>query len=136
MEQAALGAWQAIVDAVLPVVITVLKVVFAGATICLGAQQTVEWAYSPLARRIGNGVANAGETKRLVALGVGVLSAMVRHWCNAPSFGDGPKGWVLGAMAGFLGGGFAGKFRDWGEKKWFVPTRAADASSPAGGGQP
>jgi len=132
MEEAVLGAGRAIIDAVLPLIIIVCKVVAGGAAICFFSQQTVEWIYAPVVQRLGLKAADTGEQKRLAALAAGVLMAMAMHWCDAPSFGAGPKGWLLAALAGFLGGGVAGRFRDWGESKWFVPTRAA--APPAGGG--
>jgi len=133
MEEVLIGAGRAIVDAVLPLIITVCKVAAGGAAICFFSQQTVEWVYAPLVRRLKIQVADTGERKRLAALGVGILIAMAMHWCDAPSFAVGPKGWLLAALAGFLGGGVAGRFRDWGQDKWFVPTRVA-APPAAGGG--
>jgi hypothetical protein len=133
MEEVLAGAGRAIVDAVLPLIITVFKVALGGAAICFFSQQTVEWAYTPVVKRLGLAAADTGERKRFAALGVGILIAMLMHWCDAPSFAVGPKGWLLASLAGFLGGGIAGRFRDWGEKKWFVPTRA-DAPPAAGGG--
>jgi hypothetical protein len=132
MEEVLLGAGRAIVDAVLPLIITVCKIAGAGAAICLFSQQTVEWIYAPLVQRVGLKVADTGEQKRLAALAVGIVIAMAMHWCDAPSFGAGPKGWLVAALSGFLGGGIAGKFRDWGEDKWFIPTRAV--TPPASGG--
>lgn len=116
------GLARAVADAMLPLLVTISKVVLAGGAAALLSQQSVEWIIGPSAETVG---LRSGRVKREAAALVGMLATMAGHYCDWPfNFGAGPKGWVLAALAGFLGGGLAAPFRDWAKTKWFVPTRA------------
>lgn len=108
------AAGKAILDAVLPWLILVAKVVGAGAAWALASQQTVEWLTPPTM---------TPQTKRTAALGIGIVFSMTAHYTGYPSFGNGPQGWGAAVLSGFAGGGAAAAFHDWAKTKYFVPTR-------------
>lgn len=114
MMEAVEAAARTVLDAVLPWLILVAKVVGAGAAWALASQQAVEWFVAAKA---------SPDHKRMVALALGITFSMTAHYAGYPSFGNGPQGWAAAVLSGFAGGGAAAAFHDWAKSKWFVPTR-------------